>query len=330
MTWITTFIGWLQGDNSPVILASLVALAALTMAWGGLVARDPIGGRLKELAKMRDGLRTNVGAARRNQAREDFRQSSLNLMRNSVAKFNLMRGRQIEKISARLSRAGWRSRDAMTGYLFAKGFFPLLVMAGGILFLVVRSQVKISPTLSLIAVSVAALCGLFGVDKVITMIGDARIKRLTRALPDALDLLVICAEAGLGLDAAIARVGVEMGQSAPDLSDELLLTSAEMNFLPDRQLALKNLVMRTDMMKLRALVNSLIQSERFGTPLANALRVLSAEFREERSMRAEEKAARLPAIMTIPLILFVLPSIFMIVIGPAVIHIMDNFKGVHH
>ena len=110
------------------------------------------------------------------------------------------------------------------------------------------------------------------------------------------------------------------------MSDELLLTGLELNYLPDRQKALKNLASRTDMPKFRALTNSLVQSERFGTPLANTLRVLSAEFREERMMAAEEKAARLPAIMTMPMIMFILPSLFMIVLGPAIIHIIDTFK----
>jgi tight adherence protein C len=157
--------------------------------------------------------------------------------------------------------------------------------------------------------------------------GDKRIKKLTMALPDALDLLVICAEAGLSLEAAVKRVGQEISSASADMSDEFLLTAIELNFLPDRTKALQNLVKRTDLPKLRALVNSLIQSERFGTPLANSLRVLSAEFRNERMMKAEEKAAKLPAIMTVPMIVFILPSLFIVIIGPVILHIIDTMRA---
>jgi len=145
----------------------------------------------------------------------------------------------------------------------------------------------------------------------------------TRSLPDALDLLVVCAEAGLSLDMAITRVGREMAEGAPELADEFAITAIELGFAPDRQTALQNLVRRTDMQSLRALVNSLAYCERYGTPIANALRVLAAEFRDVRMMRAEEKAAKLPALMTVPMILFILPTLFMVIGGPAAIQVID-------
>jgi tight adherence protein C len=191
---------------------------------------------------------------------------------------------------------------------------------------VMRGQSPLSGTGILILAGAGAV-GFFGPDLLVKNAGDNRVKKLTLSLPDALDLMVICAEAGLSLDATIKRVGGEMAFAAPEISDELMLTGIELSFLPDRQVALQNLISRTDVPKLRALVNSLIQSERYGTPLANSLRVLSAEFRDERLMAAEEKAAKLPAIMTVPMILFILPSLFMIIMGPAVLHVLDAFKG---
>jgi tight adherence protein C len=148
---------------------------------------------------------------------------------------------------------------------------------------------------------------------------------IRKGLPDALDLLVICAEAGLTVDAAFNRVAKELGKAYPELGDEFGLTAIELGFLAERRSAFENLATRVDLDAVRGVVTTMIQTEKYGTPLASALRVLSAEFRNERMMRAEEKAARLPAIMTIPLILFILPTLFIVILGPAACAISDSF-----
>ena len=152
---------------------------------------------------------------------------------------------------------------------------------------------------------------------------DKRTKAIRKGLPDALDLLVICAEAGLTVDASFGRVARELGKAYPELGDEFALTSIELGFLTDRRFAFENLAKRIDLESVRGVVTTMIQTEKYGTPLASALRVLSAEFRHERMMRAEEKAARLPAIMTVPLILFILPVLFIVILGPAACDIND-------
>jgi tight adherence protein C len=148
---------------------------------------------------------------------------------------------------------------------------------------------------------------------------------IRKGLPDALDLLVICAEAGLTVDAAFGRVAKELGKAYPELGDEFGLTAIELGFLNERRQAFENFAMRVDLDAVRGVVTTMIQTEKYGTPLASALRVLSAEFRNERMMRAEEKAARLPAIMTVPLILFILPTLFIVILGPASCSISDSF-----
>jgi tight adherence protein C len=148
---------------------------------------------------------------------------------------------------------------------------------------------------------------------------------IRKGLPDALDLLVICAEAGLTVDAAFGRVAKELGKAYPELGDEFGLTAIELGFLNERRQAFENLAARVDLEAVRGVVTTMIQTEKYGTPLASALRVLSAEFRNERMMRAEEKAARLPAIMTVPLILFILPTLFIVILGPAACSIHDSF-----
>jgi tight adherence protein C len=135
--------------------------------------------------------------------------------------------------------------------------------------------------------------------------------------------MVICAEAGLSLDATLMRVASEMQKTAPELSDEFSLTGLELGFLPDRRVAMHNLAKRTDLAVLRGMVGTLLQAERYGTPLAQSLRVLSAESREERAMKAEEKAARLPALLTVPMIVFILPPLFVVLIGPAALRTVD-------
>lgn len=142
-------------------------------------------------------------------------------------------------------------------------------------------------------------------------------------MPDGLDLLVICAEAGQSLDGALQRLARELGRSRPEFAEELALTAMELGLLPERRQALDNLATRTDIAPIRAVVNTLIQTERYGTPLAQSLRVLTAEFRQDRLMKAEEKAARLPAILTIPIIIFILPPLFIVLIGPAILRTVD-------
>jgi tight adherence protein C len=318
---------WLSGDDLLVFSASATAVMVLLVIWDALVARDPVGARLRSFARVRDDMKSGITHTRQNRARGEIRKSGLTFMRIAVDKLKLMRGQQVERTTAQLSRAGWRTSDALTAYIFAKAFVPLVFIGGALLLFWFKHQIGVSPKLVYLLLGLAVIFGLFGTDLVVKNVGDNRVKKLTRALPDALDLMVICAEAGLSLEASIKRVGNEMATVSQVMSDEFLLTAIELNFLPDRTRALQNLAKRADMPKLRALVNSLVQSERFGTPLANSLRVLSAEFRNERMMMAEEKAAKLPAIMTIPMITFILPSLFIVILGPVILHVLDTLHA---
>ena len=154
-----------------------------------------------------------------------------------------------------------------------------------------------------------------------------RMEAIRKALPDALDMLVICAEAGLSSDAALKRVVAEISRKASVLGEELNQTALELSFMPERRTALENLAERVPLPAINAFVNTLIQAEKYGTPLARAFKVLSQEQRTERMLRAEEKAGRLPATMTVPMMLFILPALFIVLIGPAVLDILDNFIG---
>ena len=172
-----------------------------------------------------------------------------------------------------------------------------------------------------LGVFIAVMLGLAAPDIFIKNQTQKREVILRRGMPDALDLLVICAEAGLSLDAALGRVSREIAPTCAELAEEIGLTGVELGFLPDRSRALQNLADRVPQPGVVALVNTLIQTEKYGTPLAQALRVLSAEMRDERMMAAEAKAAKLPATLTVPMILFILPPLFIVLLGPAILKI---------
>jgi tight adherence protein C len=176
-------------------------------------------------------------------------------------------------------------------------------------------------------VAIFVVIGYFGPDIFVGERRKARLQRIERGLPDGLDLLVICAEAGLSLDSALKRVADEFAAVTPELSEELLLTSIELNFLPDRRQALLNLAHRVDVPAIRGVTATLIQTEKYGTPLAQALRTLASEFRENRLLRAEDKAARLPAILTIPMIVFILPALFVVLAAPAFIKVAEKMSN---
>ena len=168
------------------------------------------------------------------------------------------------------------------------------------------------------------MLGFFAPELYVSNLTSKRQLALSKGLPDALDLLVICAESGLALDVALERVANEIGGANAELGEELELTAIELGFLPERRHALLNLNRRTNLPAVRGVVNTLLQTEKYGTPLSQSLRVLANEFRDQRLLRAEEKAARLPATLTVPMIVFILPVLFVVLIGPAIISVMDN------
>ena len=317
----------LQFDDMLALSAAASAFLVLFVVWQALVVRDPLGQRIRMLAERREALKAGHRIIRSHRARTDLRQSGLSFMRQTVLRFNLMRGRQTERISNHLARAGWRSKDALFVYIFAKAVLPLVCGGGVILWLSLGHAETMSPITRFLGIVLGFGAGLYGPELYVKNATQKRAKKMRRGLPDALDLMVICAEAGLSLDASVTRVGRELVGAAPELADEFALTALELGFLPERHQALQNLLKRTEMGELRALVNSLQQTERYGTPLAQALRVLAAEFRDERMLKAEEKAARLPALMTVPMIVFILPCLFIVIGGPAALRIMDAFKA---
>ncbi len=302
------------------VLCGIAAFVVVILIWTAFLDKDPLEDRLKSVAMRRHEFE----AERR---KKNSRRASLQgrtLMKQVVEKFKLSQGKSLADLRLKLRRAGYQARDAMFAFLFAKLAAMGGLAAAGVFFIFIVPVANIPPTAKLPLVILAALVGWVLPDAFIKNMSQKREEVLRKAMPDALDLMVICAEAGLGLDAAFDRVGREIGPTCPELAEEIGLTSVELNFLPDRHAALRGLADRVPLPSVSALVNTLIQTEKYGTPLAQSLRILSAEMREERMMKAEEKAARLPAVLTVPMILFILPPLFVVLIGPAAIKVMET------
>jgi tight adherence protein C len=302
--------------------AAVFVALSIVLVWRGLLEKAPAQRRIKAISERRASLRQAMVAPKRR-----GRAETLNLARRTLRYFRLMTGKPVENARSKLIRAGIRSRDAVTMFLFAKLCMPALLGIIVVTVVYVFEAYNLGPQGRLMASTGVILLGFYLPDIYIKNLVDKRTHLLTRSMPDMLDLLVICAEAGLALDNALVRVSKEIRLNCAEMADELELTSAELGFMSERRIALENLYKRTALPSMQALANTLIQSERYGTPLAQSLRVLSRELRDERLMKAEEKAARLPATLTVPMMIFIMPTLFIVLIGPGILRAIDGLGG---
>jgi tight adherence protein C len=317
--WLPARVGL---DDAIAVLAALAVLATCVAMWQAVRPKNAFERRLEQIVQRKETLRRRALASRnRRQSRRP-----VGLMRAAVTRLDLLRSKHAGDARLMLARAGLRSPDAMVGYLFARlclpSMFGVAVLANdyALHLLPTSAEFRFVPALA------AVLFGFYAPKIYLRNAAGKRAKQLQLGLPDGLDLMVICAEAGLSLDATLVRVSRELAASWPELAEEFAITAAELTFLPDRRQAFDNLDNRTASDAIRAVVNTLQQTAKFGTPLAQSLRVLSIESRAARMTRAEEKAARLPAMLTVPMIVFILPTLFIVLLGPAAINIIDTFS----
>ena len=309
---------------------AIVAVFAMMFAlYTVMTVRDPMAGRVKALNERREQLKAGIVATSgKRRAKLNQKNETTDKMRSFLSSLKVLQESQLKTAQLQLVQAGYRSRDLPVTVIFARMLLPIII-GGGVLVAVYGFGWKEDWTpLKRFMLIAASLIGSYKApDIFLSNKITKRTKEIQKGLPDALDLLVICAEAGLTVDAAFHRVARELGKAYPELGDEFALTAIELGFLSERRQAFENLAGRVKLDAVKGVVTTMIQTEKYGTPLASALRVLSAEFRNDRMMRAEEKAARLPAIMTVPLILFILPVLFVVILGPAACAISDNFVG---
>lgn len=312
------------GVDTALSLAIGFAAFLTVIALGrSVLPTDPMAARLRAHARRRAELRTAIIAPSR---RTTARQAPVSMLRALVDRLKLTQSDESRGSAEQLAQAGWRTRDALVLFLGLRLVLPLIV--GVLAWILVRIVFgAASPTThQLLGAVIGVVLGAYAPSLGLRNTIKRRQHKIQKGLPDALDLLVISAEAGLSLDGALTRVAREIGRAAPELADELGLTAIELGFLPNRGEALRNLMRRVDTPSVRGVVNTLAQTEKYGTPLAQSLRVLALEFRDQRMMKAEEKAGRLPATLTVPMILFILPTLFVVLIGPAIIQVMHTFR----
>jgi tight adherence protein C len=297
------------------VIVAAATFVTFWAVWTAFAWQPPIEARL-------GALRTRRMKTRSEQAKPSPKATSIGFMRSLADRLNLLRGAAADQTTRQLRRAGFHSRDAAVVFIFIKLALPLVL---GFLMILLTSPSGLFdvPEDMILPLCIGGVLAGFVMPGV--YVKNVAVKRreiLNRMLPEGLDLLTICVEAGLSIDAAFRRVAKEMAIPMPELAEEFEMTAIELTYLPDRQQALENLADRSESPAVGALVNALRQTEKYGTPLANSLRVLSQEFRQTRASKAEEKGARMPALMTVPLMVFLLPTLITVLLAPAILSML--------
>jgi tight adherence protein C len=320
------FLGYDVYTAGTVLLAIATATALLAF-YGAIKMKDPMAKRVKALVERREQLKAGISASTSKKRAKLIRSTNAtDQMRQWLSSMKVLQEGQIKEVQQRLAQAGIRRKELAVMIIFGRLIGPILLGGGlAIWIYAMGGLADWTPFKKFGTFAAGTIFGYKAGDIYLQNLINKRSDAIRKGLPDALDLLVICAEAGLTVDSAFNRVAKELGRGYPELGDEFALTAIELGFLTERRMAFENLAYRVALDAVRGVVTTMIQTEKYGTPLASALRVLSAEFRNDRMMRAEEKAARLPAIMTVPLILFILPTLFIVILGPAACSISDAF-----
>lgn len=314
------------------IIAMLVAVAVFATIFTVMPALggDDLSRRMKSVALEREELRAQQRArlaAEAEQRRKGggLREVQTGSMKSIVDRFDLRRALADESTQNKLVQAGFRGQNPLTKFLFFRFVLPFAGLVLAVVYVFVLDSLPEQPMFMKIFVCVCgAYGGFYAPNLYVNNLISKRKKSIQLAWPDALDLMLICVEAGMTVESAFRKVSDEIGSNSAELAEELVLTTAELSYLPERRQAFENLASRTGLESVKSVSQALIQAERYGTPVANALRVLSAESREMRMNEAEKKAAALPPKLTVPMILFFLPVLFAVILGPAGISLSEN------
>ncbi|MBX9827845.1 MAG: type II secretion system F family protein [Xanthobacteraceae bacterium] len=308
-----------------MMLASIAAIATVITLAMPLLSPDTLGKRMKSVALEREKIRQRERERlARDRDKVMLRQSPKQYMQKWVERLNLTKWLAQEEAREKLVQAGYRGQAPYVAFLFFRMVTPIALFLLAVLYIFVVIDLDQSVAIK-IGLCLAAAYG--GMQVPYMFLKNRIAKRqlsINRAFPDALDLLLICCESGMSIEAAFKKVSEEIGSQSVPLAEELTLTTAELSYLPDRKLAYDNLAKRTDLEGVKSVCLALQQAERYGTPLAQTLRVMSQENRDLRMTEAEKKAAALPPKLTVPMILFFLPVLFIVILGPAAIRVMGS------
>ena len=319
-----------RGDFLIAVLAAISAAAVVFTFGSSMIVKQEMKGRIKRVALERDKMRAEEMARLRGTGPQDARASirrgaeTKTYMKNAVDRFDLKKAFQDENTVDQLAMAGQRGPGALTTYLFQRFATPIIVFILAALYLLVLAPGGRPAYLNLVYAIGAGLIGAYLPVLLLKNRIQKRQQSIRRAWPDCLDLLLLCVEAGMSMEHAFKRVSRELGAQSAELAEELTLTMAELSFLEDRSRAYENLGRRTGLDGVKAVMTALIQADRYGTSVGQALRVMAEEGREARMMEAEKKAAALPPKLTVPLIIFFLPVLFIVILSPAMIKVFTG------
>jgi tight adherence protein C len=289
---------------------------------------DRLASRIKAVALEREEIRARERARLANEAkRAKLRSEPKAFMRQIVDRLNLRNALADENTVARLRMAGLRGQAPLVVFLFARVTVPLLFFGVSLFYMLAIMQIDQPLSIVLIISLAIAGVGFYAPNFYVSNIVSKRQTSIRRAWPDALDLLLICVESGMSAEASFRKVSEEIGIQSVPLAEELTLTTAELSYLQERRQAYENLGARTGLDTVKGVMTSLIQAERYGTPLGHSLRVLSQENRDQRMNAAEKKAAALPPKLTVPMIVFFLPVLLAVILGPAMIQVFHVRSG---
>jgi tight adherence protein C len=310
----------------PQVLTTLLAAVAagatvLTLAMP-LLASDTLNRRMKAVALEREKMRQRERERLAQGSKVTLRQSPRMYMKTVVDKFDLNKWLGQAQARTMLMQAGYRGQAPYVTYLFFRMAMPIIMLVASAFYIFVVLKLAYPPMMKVAMVIGCAYLGMHSPNLYLKNQIQRRQLSIKRAFPDALDLMLICVESGMSIEAAFRKVNEEIGSQSVPLAEELALTTAELSYLPDRRQAYDNLGQRTGIEGVRAVCLALQQAERYGTPLGTTLRVLAQENRDMRMSEAEKKAAGLPPKLTVPMILFFLPVLFVVILGPAAIKVM--------
>jgi tight adherence protein C len=308
----------------------VLVFATLVTLLGSFGGGGKMESRMKAVAERREDLkrRSRQAIANQNNGNQALRHSDEGFKKRVVEQLNLTKLLEDPKVADKMAQAGYRGPKPLTTFYFFRFSMPFVFLSIAVFYLFVFNDFGM-PFMSRVTISmVAAVIGFYAPNIFLANRISKRRTSIMQAFPDALDLLLICVEAGMSIEAAIQKVSQEIGGSSIDLAEELTLLSAELSYLPDRRLAYEGLAKRTNHPGVKSVATAMTQAETYGTPLGTALRTMAKENREMRLSAAEKKAAALPAKLTVPMILFFLPVLFIVILTPAIISIQDTMaKG---
>jgi tight adherence protein C len=314
-----------QPDNLLVALAAICTLATILTFALPMLARDRVNERMRVMAVERDKLRSDrlaqMAVAERNGGGR-LRQAPKGYVQQIVDALDLKSKLDSDELRQKLKTAGYRGEGPVLTYMVFRVFIPPVIFVVALLYLFLMSDMDYPPMIKVMIAFAAAFVGFYLPNVFVQNIATKRKTSIEQAFPDSLDMLLICVQSGMSVEAAFGKVAREITVQSVELAEELSLTTAELSYLPERRSAYENLAKRTGLEGVKSVCTALVQAERYGTPVGQALRVMAKENRDIRMSKAEQKAAALPPKLTVPMILFFLPVLFIAILSPAIITTM--------